>query len=148
MNSELQKHKMLVCSLRIVFILMICTSLLPWFDRGDNAPAFWGFDVVMEHYLWIPFIYLIMFIWVLGDRSKTVYPLLAEVAFAGVFGIYIYSVLYFKRYLWTVYEPDVAMDLRFGLSSTTVGFWLSAVSVTVAFVLFQVYLYKQMKSEK
>ena len=148
MNSEMQKHKMLVYSLRIVFILMICTSLLPWFDRGDNAPAYWGFDVVMEHYLWIPFVFLIIFIWVLGDRSKPVYALLVEAAFAGVFGIYIYSVLYFKRYLWTVYEPDAAMDLQFGLSSTTASFWLSAVFVMAAFVLFQVYLYKQMKSEK
>ncbi|SCK00295.1 Uncharacterised protein [uncultured Eubacterium sp.] len=147
-NLGIDKEKVIARTFKIVFILMLCSSLLPWFDRGANAPLFWGFEVVMEHYLWIPFVVLILFIWAWGDKPKRWYAILGEAAFAGALGIYIYSVLYFKRYLWTIYEPDTAMDLHFGLSSAMITFWLSAFLAAAAFVLFQFYLYSKMKSEK
>lgn len=146
--SENQRSKVIARFFKIVFILMLCSSVLPWFDRGDYASSFWGFEVVTEHYLWIPFVYLVLFIWALNDKPKPGYVVLAEAAFAGVLGVYIYSILYFKRYLWTIYEPDAAMDLHFGMSSAMGTFWISAFLAVAAFVLFQCYLYGKVKSEK
>ena len=88
MVIKIDKNRAITRSFKIAFVLMLCSSLLPWFDRGDNAPLFWGYEVVMEHYLWIPFVILILFIWTLGDKPKRWYALLGEAAFAGVLGIY------------------------------------------------------------
>lgn len=148
MISENQRSKVIARFFKIVFILMLCSSVLPWFDRGDYASSFWGFEVVTEHYLWIPFVYLVLFIWALNDKPKPGYVVLAEAAFAGVLGIYIYSILCFKRYLWTIYEPDAAMDLHFGMSSAMETFWLSAFLAMAAFILFQFYLYQSMRLAK
>ena len=148
MVFKIDKNRAITRAFKVAFVLMLCSSLLPWFDRGDNAPLFWGYEVVMEHYLWIPFVILILFIWTLEDKSKRWYDLLGEAAFAGVLGIYIYSILYFKRYLWTIYEPDAAMDLHFGLSSAMGTFWLSAFLAVAAFALFQWYLYGKVKLGK
>lgn len=148
MVFKIDKNRAITRAFKVAFVLMLCSSLLPWFDRGDNAPLFWGYEVVMEHYLWIPFVILILFIWTLEDKSKRWYALLGEAAFAGVLGIYIYSILYFKRYLWTIYEPDAAMDLHFGLSSAMGTFWLSAFLAVAAFAFFQWYLYGKVKLGK
>lgn len=145
MSRELDKKQYIAKAFKIAFILMLCSSLLPWFDRGAYASSFWGFEVVMEHYLWIPFAAIMVFIWVLDGKAKLPYVLFAEAAFAGIGGIYIYSLLYFKRYQWTIYGPDAGMDLGYGLSCATTAFWMSAGLAAGAFVLFQVYLYQKMK---
>ena len=144
-SSKTYKNKITESSFKLVFILMILSTLLPWFERGDYASYFWGFEVVMEHYLWIPFVYLILFIWVLIDRPKLYYIVLAQVSFLGILGMYTYSVLYLKRYLCNIYGSDVGMDLDYGLASTMISFWLSSFLVIVAFILFQFYL-KQRKN--
>ena len=83
MVFKIDKNRAITRAFKVAFVLMLCSSLLPWFDRGDNAPLFWGYEVVMEHYLWIPFVILILFIWTLEDKSKRWYALLGEAAFAG-----------------------------------------------------------------
>lgn len=144
-NYGMKKSLTTVRAFKIVFALMLCGVLLPWFDRGGDTPFFWGFEVLMEHYLWIPFALLILFIWVFHGKTGIAYIVFTEAAFAGVLGIYIYSILYFKRYLWTIYESDAEMDLRFGLSCATAGFWIAAFLAAVAFVWFQWYLYRNAK---
>ncbi len=78
MVFKIDKNRAITRAFKVAFVLMLCSSLLPWFDRGDNAPLFWGYEVVMEHYLWIPFVILILFIWTLEDKSKRWYALLGK----------------------------------------------------------------------
>lgn len=61
-SSKIDQNQGIVRAFKVTFILMLCSSLLPWFDRGAYASYFWGFEVVMEHYLWIPFVAVIVFI--------------------------------------------------------------------------------------
>ena len=99
----------------------------------------------MEHYLWIPFVYLILFIWVLIDRPKLYYIVLAQVSFLGILGMYTYSVLYLKRYLCNIYGSDVGMDLDYGLASTMISFLALIVLSYCCIYSFQFYL-KQRKN--
>ena len=142
------KNKISERTFKKVFVLMICSTMLPWFDRGDYASSYWGFEIVFEHYLWIPFIYLIFFLWMLNDKMQLGYAVLAEVAFMGIIGIYIYSFLYFKRYMWTIYDPNEGMDLKYGLSVAMIPFWISVLLVLVTFTLFQIYLHQKLKTNK
>ena len=42
---------------KTVCILMLVTSLLPWFSISDVTSPYYGFEVVFEHYLWIPYFF-------------------------------------------------------------------------------------------
>ena len=41
-SSKTYKNKMTESSFKLVFILMILSTLLPWFERGDYASYFFG----------------------------------------------------------------------------------------------------------
>lgn len=121
---------------KTVCIFMVVTTLLPWFSISEITSPYYGFQVVFEHCLWIPFISLAICL-CLDKKSKILRIVITEVSFLGIFGILIWSFLYFRRYMDLIFDGQCSIDVAYSFSCTLPAFWLNVVFTIIAFALLQ-----------
>ncbi len=133
---------------KATYIILICSLFTPWFDLGADTTPIRGINIVMEHYLGIPLFILLLLIWIYQDKQSIRLALSGEVAFAAMFGLYVYSFLCFKSYWPTIFAPNDGIDLSYSISCTTVWFWIAIGVLLVNCILYQVYLFQKNREGK
>ena len=125
-----------------VCILMFVTSLIPWFSISDVISSYYGFQIVFEHYLWIPFVCLAVCLCLDKKEHRLIRIVLAEASFLGIFGILARSFLYFRRYKDLIFDGQTGIDIAYSLSCTLPAFWITAALAATAFILLQYRIFK------
>ena len=134
-------------NIQIAFlIIMIITTVMPWFSIGSEVSSLWGITVAIKQYIFIPIVFLIFYIWELEGKDKVVYDSLAVIASIATIVLYCIAFIDFRKYMWTIFDDNAVIDFTYSFQCARLPFWISAASAVGFLVILLINIFLEKKN--